>query len=287
VGEVAVRASDTDPFRRLAVGRRPVALAFDSASHRLYVANEFDDSVSVLDLSDARDPRVVGTISLGPCRTLTKAERGEELFYDARLSLDGWFSCHSCHTDGHACGLLNDNHTDGSFGTPKRILSLLGTADTGPWAWYGHMISLEEQARMSITSTMQGNPQQATDENTGALAEYLRTLIAPPSVATARGTVDQAAADRGRRVFEESDCSRCHIPPDYTAPRTADVGLADETGHTHFNPPSLRGLTQRPAYFHDNRAGSLREVFTRYKHPDGQDVDPAELEDLLRFLESL
>lgn len=287
VNEVAVRASDTDPFRRFAVGRRPVALAFDPAAHRLYVANEFDDSVSVLDLSEAGDPRVVGTISLGPTRPPTQAERGEELFYDARLSLDGWFSCHTCHTDGHACGLVNDNHTDGSFGTPKRILSLLGTNDTGPWAWFGHMSSLEEQARTSITSTMQGKPQQASDENAGALAEYLRTLAAPPSATVARGTVDRAAAARGRRVFEESGCSRCHIPPDYTSPRTADVGLADEAGHTHFNPPSLRGLTQRPAYFHDNRATSLREVLTKYKHPDGDEVDPAELEDLLRFLESL
>ena len=53
-------------------------------------------------------------------------------------------------------GRLNDNLTDGSFGTPKRVLSLLGVKDTGPWAWNGHMKDLETQVRTSLKSTMQG-----------------------------------------------------------------------------------------------------------------------------------
>src|SRR2546430_7868047 len=50
-------------------------------------------------------------------------------------------------SDGHTNGLLNDNFTDGSFGTPKRVLSLLGVKDTGPWAWTGHLDKLPEQIR--------------------------------------------------------------------------------------------------------------------------------------------
>ena len=55
----------------------------------------------------------------------------------AKLAHDGWFSCHSCHTDGHTNSRLNDSLGDGSFGAPKRVLSLLGVNDTAPWAWNG------------------------------------------------------------------------------------------------------------------------------------------------------
>ena len=56
------------------------------------------------------DPgRRVAVFSLGPRPELSLLERGERLFYDARLSHDGWMSCHSCHTDGHSNGHLNDN----------------------------------------------------------------------------------------------------------------------------------------------------------------------------------
>ena len=47
-------------------------------------------------------------------------------------------SCHSCHTDGHTNGQLNDNLSDfKTFGAPKRVLSLLGKRDTMPLAWNG------------------------------------------------------------------------------------------------------------------------------------------------------
>src|SRR5262245_17127001 len=86
---------------------------------------------------------------------LSLAQRGELLFYDARLSHDGWMSCHSCHTDGHSNDQMNDNFSDRSFGSPKRVLSLLGVKDTLPLAWSGQVKTLEEQIQNSVTSTMQ------------------------------------------------------------------------------------------------------------------------------------
>jgi cytochrome c peroxidase len=88
-------------------------------------------------------------------------------------------------------------------------------------------------------------------------------------------------------VFEEQDCVRCHRPPAYTSPRTYDVGTPDEKGWSEFNPPSLLGVSQRPALFHDNRAQSLRDVLVRFRHPEGQPVPASDVEDLLAFLESL
>ena len=98
----------------------------------------------------------LATISLGPRPEPTAADRGERLFYSAKLSHDGWMSCHSCHTDGHTNSLLSDTLGDGSYGAPKRVPSLLGVAATGPWTWTGSIARLEDQVRKSIATTMHG-----------------------------------------------------------------------------------------------------------------------------------
>jgi YVTN family beta-propeller protein len=283
VNEVALGRPEQATWTRLAVGQRPTALAVDAAGRRAYVANTFGDSVSVIDL---RAPKVVAEVRLGPAAPeLGPEERGEVLFYDARLSHDAWYSCHSCHPDGHSNGRLNDNFTDGSFGTPKRVLGLLGTRDTGPWAWDGRMKDLESQVRNSLRSTMQGPAPSA--ERVNDLAAFLRTVPPPPSLLKARGAVDAEALKRGRRVFARQKCATCHAPPAYTTPRTYDVGVHDELGQTHFNPPSLRGVSQAGPYFHDNRARTLEEVFTRHRHQLSGKLSEQEVRDLLHFLGSL
>ena len=280
--EVVIGRPELALWTRLPVGRRPTALAVDSARKRAYVANTFGDSISVVDLASRK---VVDTIALGPAADLTSAERGEVHFFDARLSFDSWFSCHSCHPDGHTNGRLNDNFTDGSFGTPKRVLSLLGVKDTGPWAWNGKMADLEAQVRNSLKSTMQGPEPSA--EMVRDLTAYLRTLPPSPSVLKARGTLDPDAQKRGAKVFARQKCATCHTPPTFTSAKTYDVGLRDEAGEKLFNPPSLRGISQAGPYFHDNRAISLREVFSRYRHELSGALSERELTDLLYFLGSL
>src|SRR5207245_9967750 len=118
-------------------------------------------------------------------------ERGEQRFSDARLSHDGWFSCHSCHTDGHSNGLLADTLADGSYGTPKRVLSLLGVKDTGPWAWNGSMKDLPTQIRQSVESTLQGA--KLSPEQEGDLLAYLQMLAPAPPLGRSQERSDRAA----------------------------------------------------------------------------------------------
>lgn len=284
VHEVTVRRAGYDRFNRIAVGRRPVALACDSSGRVIYVANMFDDSITVI---DAADRRVTGAISLGPTGPIDLVERGRMLFHDATLAHDGWYSCHSCHTDGHTNGLLNDNFSDGTFGTPKRVLSLLGTGRTTPWAWNGERLSLDMQVRNSIEGTMQGkSPGHDVVE---AIVRFIETLEPPPSVNAARGTIDHAAMKRGEAIFERLDCTRCHQPPRFTSSRTFDVGLVDEWGRDRFNPPSLLGVSQQKHLLHDNRAHSLRDLLVRVRHPDGEarELSLVELDDLIHYLKGL
>ena len=282
VSEIAISDSDVNRFARTKVGRRPTAMVLSPDQQHVLVANTFSDSVSMVDVESSQP---VADISLGPQASWSLADRGERLFYDSRLSSDGWYSCHSCHTDGHSSGLLNDNLSDESTGAPKRVLSLLGVADTSPWAWNGRTSLLQQQIRKSIEVTMQGPA--PTDEQVRLIEAYLQTLRPAPSLAHARGRFDMAAAERGRLVFEQQGCVECHEPPNFTSSDTYDVGLVDEAGGSHFNPPSLRGVSQRDRLFHDGRAAGLREVLTQHEHGLTDDLTPDGMTDLLGFLEGL
>ncbi len=285
VNQIGIMDSPTSEMTRIDVGRRPTALAIDEDAGRLFVVSTLGDSISVVDLAERR---VETTISLGPQPELTLTERGEQLFFDASLSLDGWLSCNSCHVDGHTNGKLNDNLGDETFGAPKRVLSLLGSGDTGPWAWNGTQDLLNEQIRKSIQMTMHGGADEnLSDEHLDALAAFVRNLEPPPAIDVARGTVDAAAVGRGRKLFDHYECSSCHFAPSYTSHANYDVGLNDENGVNEFNPPSLRGVSQRGPYFHDGRAATLREVLEKHRHPGGLELETDDIRDLLSFLNSI
>ena len=134
------------------------------------------------------------TIRLGPVGALAPADRGEALFYDTRLSANGWISCHTCHPNGHTTGQLVDTLGDGSKGTHKRVLTLLGSGATGKWAWTGDVPALHMQVLNSLQTTMRkrSTPQTAYD-----IAEYLQTLSPPPPLAPATDDpADQAQLAR-------------------------------------------------------------------------------------------
>jgi DNA-binding beta-propeller fold protein YncE/mono/diheme cytochrome c family protein len=283
VNEIALSSQKRrGTWQRLQVGRRPTAVEVSPERHRAYVANTSGDSITVVDL---RDRKIEAEIVLGARPQPVPANEGETLFYDARLSFEGWFSCHSCHTDGHSNGLLADTLGDGSFGTPKRVLSLRGVRDTEPWAWNGSMPDLESQIHKSITTTMRGA--RPSKDTVAALTAFLKTLAPPPSARRVGEKLDEAAVRRGRDLFDQQGCAVCHAPPAYTSRKTYDVGLHDEAGNKHFNPPSLRGIAQGGPFFHDGRAATLDEVFSRFQHQLQRELTEQERKDLIAFLRSL
>ncbi len=280
VGEIGILSRANSSLQRIATVSRPTDIAVSPDGRRVFVTDELASAIGMVDVSSGKS---LGEISLGPQPELSPADRGERLFYSGALSLGGWMSCHSCHTDGHTNGLLNDNLGDGNFGAPKRVLSLLRVGRTGPWAWNGGVADLETQIKKSIETTMRGK--EPGDDQVQALAAFLRTLPAAPAVSA--GASDRAAIARGESVFESLQCARCHPAPEYTSGSTYDVGLEDEFENKLFNPPSLRGVVHRDRLFHDNRARSLTEVFTRFKHQVDGEFPPDDLADLLAFLRSL
>ncbi|WP_406695997.1 cytochrome c peroxidase [Singulisphaera sp. Ch08] len=264
---------------RTGSGKRPTAIALDAEELLGYVADTLDDTVSVFEMKTGKR---LAQIPLGPSREPSLAERGERLFYDARLSRGGWMSCQSCHTDGHSNGLNVDTVGDGGYGAPKRVPSLFGTSQTGPWGWTGRNDRLDEQVHQSTVTTVQGV--WPTESEVAEISAFLQTLSLPriPPVAPSKA----ASAQRGQSLFE-ANCASCHAKPEYTSPHLHDVGLADEVGQRRFNPPSLRGVQYRAPLLHDGRAKTLDAVFREHRHPRDTPWSDEEITDILNFLESL
>ena len=282
--QVAIGDVDSVAFRFLDVGRFPTSVAWSPDGTELYVANQFDDTYSVVDVSNRK---VVRHVSLGTMRPLEPRELGEQLFHSATLSHDRWLTCASCHIDGHTNNQLSDNLGDLDFGAPKRTPSLRGIKETAPYTWLGHKQTLEAQTVASIRKTMNSYRRLDKDE-VEHLVAFMESLEPLPSVAEARGSVDHEQVREGKLVFERVGCSECHSEDRYTSFGVYDVGIKDENEKGLFNPPSLRGLSQRgPMLFHDNRANGIRGVLVDEKHQLTEELSDRDLENLIQFLESL
>ena len=284
VGQLAIGDRENSGFSYLNVGAKPTDMVVHEK--QVYVCNSLDDSICCIDLETEQ---LIETLELNPeLEDENQLRQGERLFFDSRLALDGWMSCHSCHVNGHTNGMLNDNKSDQSFGAAKLVISLAGNEGSLPLAWNGSFKSVEDQVRHSINSTMQGKSPDESDVR--ALAAFVRSLEAPPSLAKARDEFDQKEFDAGRQVFEAANCQRCHDGAALTSGQLFDVGSVDEIGRQTFNPPSLVGVSQRDRFFHDGRASSLRQVFDEQHHPDVEDhvdLDQNQIELLLKYLSGL
>jgi cytochrome c peroxidase len=271
-------------LRRVPVGGRPVALGFVEGTELVAVANYLLDSVQII---DATRGEVIKQIPLGGPQRPSLERRGEALFYDARRSHHQWFSCHTCHTDGHTSGRLFDTLNDDSYGNAKLTPSLRGVARTGPYTWHGWQEQLEEAVHKSLVDTMFGK-QQPTKDEVQALSAFLATLDHPPN--PRKGA---AAVNNGRDLFlGKAGCVRCHGGEEYATPRNYALrqSVDDNSGYELWNPPSLRGVVDRGPFLHNGRAETLDELLRVHHVPEklgGEALTPDERTDLIAFLRSL
>src|SRR5579885_897086 len=273
-------------MRRVRLGGRPLALA-PLPGGRLAVANYLLDAVQVV---DAQAGKVIRSIPLGSPPQPSLARKGEAIFYDGARSHHQWFSCHTCHTDGHTCGANFDTLNDDSYGNAKLTPSLRHVTRTGPWTWHGWQKDLGASVEKSLTQTMFG-PKPTADE-TKALLAYLGTLEHPPNPHLGRGGKPSAAARRGETVFKgKARCIRCHKGDEYTSTGSYDVKLEeDDSPYKLWNPPTLRGLWDRGPFLHDGRAATLDDLLRRHHAPEklgGEALTAEERRDLVEFLKSL
>jgi YVTN family beta-propeller protein len=283
-------------FRRVDTGGRPTELAFAPDGKTLYAANYFANAVQVIDADSAT---VVRTIALGGPAEPSLARRGEMVFHDAKFSFNQWFSCATCHSDGHTDGLdfdtLNDGRQDLSTShkrSHKKVPTLRRVTLTGPWTWHGWQKSLDAAMFESFTKSMQGK--RPTPDDVKVILAYLGTLDYPRNPFRNRDGSLSAAAKRGEVVYRSAKaaCSSCHSGPELTDGKIHVVGLEEHDDvYRGYNPPSLRGVYDKDPYLHDGRSKTLRDVLTGPHNPDsinglGELTGP-EIDDLIAYLKSL
>ena len=101
-----------------------------------------------------------------------------------RYSFNQWYSCNTCHSDGHTNGLdfdtLNDGRQDLSTfhqRSRKKVPTLRRVTKTKPWTWHGWQTSLDDAMVESFTKSMQGPKPKSEDVK--ALVAFLDTLDYP------------------------------------------------------------------------------------------------------------
>jgi len=287
---------DPARFRRVELGGRPTELAFAPDGRTLYAANYFGNAVQVI---DAGSGTVARTIPLGGPESPSLARRGEILFHDADRSANHWYSCNTCHDDGHTNGLdydtLNDGWQDNSSNhlrSRKKVPTLRRVADTGPWTWHGWQDSLDDAVVESFTKSMQGK--RPTPDESRAVVAFLETLDFPRNPNLGPDGKPSAAARRGEAVFRSAaaGCASCHGGPEFTDGKLHDVGLTERGDvYKKHNPPSLKGVYDKDPYLHDGRARTLRDALAGIHSPEalvgGSPLADADMDDLIAYLKSL
>jgi cytochrome c peroxidase len=256
-------------------------------SEQAVVANYLLDAVQLVDV---RAGKLVRQIPLGGPSRPSLVRQGEAIFYDAQRSHHDWFSCHTCHPDGHTSSRSFDTLNDDSYGNPKLTPTLRGVSKTGPWTWHGWQKDLGQAVEKSLTETLFG-PKPSADDIKAVLA-FLETLDHPPNPHRRPDGSFSEVAERGKVVFHgKGRCARCHQGEQYTSEKNYDVKLeADGSPFDLWNPPSLRGVYDRGPYLHDGRAETLEELLRSHHAPEklgGQALTSEERRDLIEFLKSL
>jgi len=279
-------------FRKIAVGGRPVAMALrqsvaadKSTINEAVIVNQLADCIQTIDLASGK---ITKKILMGEEKDLVpdSVRRGEAIFYDARRSHHTWFSCHTCHPDGHTSGRTFDTLADESYGNPKMTPTLRGVGQTAPWGWHGAKENLAKSVEDSLNETLFGTVKPSADEVRDLVA-FLKTLEHPKNP---RRTTD--AARRGEALFRgKANCVRCHQGDTFTTPKSYEVGLeSDGSPFEFWNPPSLRGVLDRSPLGHEGKAATIDEFLRLYHQPEklgGKAIDNAERLDLMEYLKGL
>lgn len=219
--------------------------------------------------------------------------RGRELFHsvDQRLTQNGAISCASCHPGG------GDDGTTWSFAEGPRQSPALwgGLLGTEPFHWDMAVRDMADISRVTVIGRMGGSGLGRSDMN--AIGAFLDQIPAPAARVTA--TLASESVARGADKFVAIGCTECHSGADLTDNLGHEVGTGrlDTVRETMdvFATPPLKGLVHTAPYLHDGSAKSVRDVITKLvvtnkmigQNADGADLTPADIDDLVAYLEAL
>ncbi len=266
-------------------GNGPRGIA--AVGSKIYATEYFTDSIGIIDVNDQRRDRSI-TVALGPKTAMSQVRKGEMLFNDATMCFQHWQSCASCHPgQGRADGVNWDLLNDG-LGNPKNTKSLLLAHSTPPSMSRGVRDSAEVGVRAGIRYILFA---VRPEEDANALDEYLKSLKPVDSPYLENGKLSRAAK-RGKDLFDEAKCAKCHSGEYYTDMKLYNVATGKgREADIKFDTVTLSEVWQTAPYLHDGRAATIEEVLTKYnigdKHGVTSDLTAKEISDLAAYVLSL
>lgn len=248
----------------------------DGEPTQAWVFNALANSVSVVDIANPSDLKVLNSIQLeDPSDPILK--QGRIAFNRAAASSTGTFACASCHPDGHTDQLLWVLDTPlCDVGCdqiqPRLVQDIRGLRGTAPYHWDGVPgdpfggintssietyvepncdIDDEESCTLQLidgsleTTMCLQDDCVLTDDKPGllgtndreAMAKYLLSVPYPPSV---ERPYDNQVSQLGMEGFKEfhyvKQCGNCHLLPHWTTTNMGGSGM---------DLPSWRGANDR------------------------------------------
>ena len=301
--ELANRLDSAVTFvvKRLPTGVTPTAVAVSPDGHWAYIANRLDDSLTVVDMAQAR---VASTIDLGGPKEITLMRRGEQLFHAARFCYQGQFACATCHPNSHLDGVSWNLETPQLGRDRVANRTLREIKETAPFKWNGHNPDIATQCGPRIAKFLFRSEGFNTQE-LEALLTYLNNIPLAPNRHLAPDGQLTDAQERGKALFYRKNtndgqaiplynrCDTCHpAETHYTARISTDVSSAtqyDTSGM--FDIPQLDRVYEDAPYLHNGEALTLEEIWTVFNnkntHGYTSDMSKDQLNDLIEFLKTL
>lgn len=219
----------------------------------------------------------------------TKAQLGEVLFFERKLSSDGSISCASCHIPAFAFAdtAAVSVGVHGRLGT-RNTPSCANMTDRPYFFYDGRAATLEEQVKFPIENKDEmGLPIAKAVKRLRSDSRYVQwfrkiygsapTVLALESaIASFEKTLETAttpfdrymvsedrtlltaAALRGRELFMvKAKCFECHFTPDFTGDEFRNIGLFDGR---QFNDSGRMLISRKPADLGSFKVPGLRNV---------------------------
>jgi DNA-binding beta-propeller fold protein YncE len=258
------------------VGNGPRSISL--ANGKLYIPTYFSDTLNVVDIAT----ETITPIAYNTKRKESAENIGEKVFNDASYCYQNWQSCNGCHpgearTDGMNWDLMNDG-----IGNPKNCKSMLYSHVTPPSMISGIREKAEIAVRRGFTHIQFA---QIPEDLALCVDKYLMSLRPVPSPFLENGKLTEKA-ERGKKVFEKLNCGYCHSGPYFTDMQMHRIGDGVEF-EAGWDTPSLMEVWRTAPYLFDGRAGTLKDVFSVYKHGINEKVSEQEIDELVEYVNSL
>ncbi len=168
----------------------------------------------------------------------------------------------------------------------------------GKGTFFDPRLDAKEQFPVAARARM-GNVRNPDDRITAKLPALQLYQLAIPAPAPPAGSFDDAAARRGKALFnDKAACGSCHVAPLYSEPgyamhTGAELGIDDfqssRAPARRYRTTPLAGLHARMkgGFYHDGRFPDLMSVVNHYDHHRRLRLSGAEKVDLVEFLKSL